>query len=88
MSVYAAAVEPHIYFWQGVDNKSVCGHSVRMRTRKPISREQILAALEASGHDVEKAADLIGDVSGRTLYRRMAEMGIKRSDRYEAAQAA
>ena len=64
-----------------------------MRTRKPITREQILAALDEGGHDVETAAvalsrELGESVSGRTLYRRMAELGIKRSDRYEAATAA
>ena len=69
------------------------GHIVRMRTRKPITRDQILAALEAGQHDVESAAVVLSrelgeSVSGRTLYRRMAELGIKRSDRYEAAQAA
>lgn len=58
-----------------------------MRTRKPITRDEILSALEAGDHDVDRAAVLL-EVSGRTLYRRMAELGIKRSDRYEAAQAA
>ena len=58
-----------------------------MRTRKPITREQILAALDHADHDVDRAAELL-EVSGRTLYRRMAELGVKRSDRYEAAQAA
>lgn len=62
-------------------------HYVRMRTRKPITRDEILSALNLAEHDVDRAADLLG-VSGRTLYRRMAELGIKRSDRYEAAQAA
>ena len=59
----------------------------RMRPRTPITREQILAALDASDHDVDGAAARLG-VSGRTLYRRMAELGIKKSDRYEAAEAA
>ena len=59
----------------------------RMRTRKPITREAILAALDAHDHDVDRAAEAL-EVSGRTLYRRMAELGVKRSDRYEAAQAA
>lgn len=58
-----------------------------MRPRKHLSREEVLNALEVVDHDVELAADLLG-VSGRTLYRRMAELGIKKSDRYEAAEAA
>lgn len=58
-----------------------------MRPRTPITREQILHALDAADHDVERAGALLG-VSGRTLRRRMAEYGIKRSDRYEAAEAA
>ena len=79
--------EAHIYFWQGVDNMSPRCHCVHMRTRKPITRDEILSALELAEHDVERAALLL-EVSGRTLYRRMAELGIKRSDRYEAAEAA
>ena len=58
-----------------------------MRRRKPLTREDILSALDVANHDVERAALLL-EVSGRTLYRRMAELGIKRSDRYEAAEAA
>ena len=58
-----------------------------MRRRKPITRDQVLAALDSADHDVEAAARVL-EVSGRTLYRRMAELGIKRSDRYEAATAA
>ena len=58
-----------------------------MRRRKPITRDEILAALDASDHDVDAAAKAL-EVSGRTLYRRMAELGVKRSDRYEAARAA
>ena len=58
-----------------------------MRPRTPITREQILAALDASDHDVDSAAALL-QVSGRTLYRRMRDMGIRKSDRYEAAEAA
>ena len=69
------------------------GRLCHMRRRTPITRDQILEALEAAGHDVELAAVVLSQelgtsVSGRTLYRRMAELGVKRSDRYEAAQAA
>jgi transcriptional regulator of acetoin/glycerol metabolism len=47
-----------------------------MRTRRPISAIDILRALEASkGHVAEAAKRL--EVSDRTLYRRMAEFGIK-----------
>lgn len=60
---------------------------VRMRTRKPISREALLAALENADHDVDEAAKSF-DVSGRTLRRRMAEYGIKPRVRYEVAEAA
>ena len=63
------------------------GRLCHMRRRTPITRDQILEALDSTDHDVERAAELLG-VSGRTLYRRMAELGVKRSDRYEAAQAA
>lgn len=63
------------------------GHIVRMRTRKPLSREQILSALEATGHKVEEAGALLG-VSGRTLRRRMAEYGMKPRVRYELEEAA
>lgn len=64
-----------------------------MRRRKQITPEQILAALEASDHDVEAAAALIRaeigeSFSSRTLRRRMADYGITRSGRYEAARAA
>lgn len=58
-----------------------------MRPKTPITREQVLTALDAADHDVEKAGELLG-VSGRTLRRRMAEYGIRRADRYEAAEAA
>lgn len=58
-----------------------------MRTRKPITRDAILAALDEAGHDVEAAAVVVSrelgqSVSGRTLYRRMREYGIQRTDRY------
>ena len=62
-------------------------HCVRMRTRKPITLSQIKAALDICNHDVRRSAEML-EVSERTLYRRMAEYGIKRSDRYEAAEAA
>ena len=47
-----------------------------MRTRRPISAIDILRSLEACKGDVDKAAAQLG-VSARTLYRRMAEFGIK-----------
>jgi transcriptional regulator of acetoin/glycerol metabolism len=52
-----------------------------MRQRKPITRDAILTALDETDHDVETAARLL-EVSGRTLYRRMREYGIQRTDRY------
>ena len=70
-----------------VCQREVGGHEGRMRPRTPIARDQILAALDATDHDVDGAAALL-QVSARTLYRRMAELGIKKSDRYEAAEAA
>ena len=47
-----------------------------MRTRKPITEEQILAALYTSDGDVKAAAKAL-EVSDRTLYRRMADYGIR-----------
>lgn len=59
-----------------------------MRTKKPISRDDLMRSLEASKHDVDKAAAVFG-VSGRTLRRRMAEYGIKPSGiRYEITEEA
>ena len=64
------------------------GHHVRMRTRKPISREDLLVALDNADHDVDEAAKSF-EVSGRTLRRRMAEYGIKaKGPRYEAVAKA
>lgn len=60
----------------------------RMRPRTPLTREQILAALDAANHDVERAATEFLGVSGRTLYRRMAEFDIGKPDRYEPRKAA
>ncbi len=67
-----------------LDRMTADGHDVRMRTRQPISREELMAALVAAEHDVERAAQTF-DVSGRTLRRRMAEYGIKPRVRYEHA---
>ena len=58
-----------------------------MRPRTHISTDRILAALDAHQGNVEAAAVELG-VSSRTLYRRMAEYGIKPRVRYEAAEAA
>ena len=58
-----------------------------MRPRTPLTAEQIIAALERSGGDVDAAAVLL-ETSARTLYRRMDEYGIKRQRRYEQAPAA
>lgn len=52
-----------------------------MRPRTPLTAEQIVAALEGAEGDVEAAARILR-VSGRTLYRRMAEYGIKPRVRY------
>lgn len=59
----------------------------RMRPRTPITAEQIITALERSSGDVGAAAALL-KVSGRTLYRRMAEFGIKPHVRYQIGEAA
>ena len=57
-----------------------------MRPRTPITAEQIVKALATTKGDVEAAASLL-NVSGRTLYRRMAEYGIKPQVRYELEAA-
>lgn len=48
-----------------------------MRTRKPITEPEVIHTLAVCRGDVEEAADMLG-VSARTLYRRMAEFGIRR----------
>jgi transcriptional regulator of acetoin/glycerol metabolism len=55
-----------------------------MRTRAPLTAAQILEALERAGGDLPAAARELG-VSDRTLYRRMAEYGIRARLRYEPA---
>jgi len=47
-----------------------------MRTRLPLTPQEIVDALRHCNGDIEAAArDL--DISSRTLYRRMAEFGIR-----------
>jgi DNA-binding NtrC family response regulator len=55
-----------------------------MRTRIPITNDQVTAALNDSDGDVKDAADRLG-VSERTLRRRMRDYGIKARVRYEEA---
>jgi len=58
-----------------------------MRTRLPLSAPEIVDALRQCGGDVEAAAQFL-DVSTRTLYRRMAEFGIRARISYEPVEAA
>jgi len=58
-----------------------------MRTRTPITAQEILGTLSVCRGNLREAADLLG-VSERTLYRRMAEFGIKPKRTYEQADAA
>jgi transcriptional regulator of acetoin/glycerol metabolism len=58
-----------------------------MRTRTQLDPDAIVAALNASEGDVDVAAKELG-VSARTLYRRMADHGIKPQVRYEREAAA
>ncbi len=55
-----------------------------MRTRIPLSHEQVTAALNDSDGDVKDAATRLG-ISERTLRRRMRDYGIKARVRYEEA---
>ena len=48
-----------------------------MRTRFPLTPQDILNALTAAEGDLPAAAKAL-DISERTLYRRMAEFGIRR----------
>jgi len=57
-----------------------------MRTRKAIAEEAIVAALQAHAGDVDAAAAALG-VSGRTLYRRMKEYGIRAQVEYRKEAA-
>lgn len=75
-----------IYFVLTLDNMPVGGHYVHMRTRIPITPEQVTEALNAADGDVEAAADRLG-VSARTLRRRIREYGLKPRVQYEAAVA-
>lgn len=58
-----------------------------MRTRIPITVQQVTDALNAAHGDVEAAADQLG-VSARTLRRRIREWGLKPQIRYVAETAA
>ena len=60
---------------------------VVMRTRIPITAEEVLEALERAQWDVKAAASAL-DVNERTLYRRMRDYGIKRRIRYGTGEAA
>lgn len=53
-----------------------------MRTRTPISEADILAALRQCDWELRAAAHEL-DISVRTLYRRMAEYGIRGRVQYE-----
>jgi DNA-binding NtrC family response regulator len=67
-----------------LDRMPAGGHDARMRTRIPITNDQVTAALNDSDGDVKDAADRLG-VSERTLRRRMRDYGIKARVRYEEA---
>jgi DNA-binding NtrC family response regulator len=58
-----------------------------MRTKTPITAEEILGTLSVCKGDLRQAADMLG-ISERTLYRRMAEYGIKVRRNYERVEAA
>ena len=58
-----------------------------MRTRFPLTAPEIVDALRQCRGDVEAAAQLL-DISTRTLYRRMAEFGIRARVIYEPVDAA
>ena len=81
-----------IYFWQRVDIVPAGGHHARMRTRVPITAEQIVRALNAADGDLKVAVALVNaetgwPVSERTLRRRMADYGIKPTVRYQVKAA-
>ena len=58
-----------------------------MRTRLPLTAPEIVDALRRCGGDIEAAAQYL-DISSRTLYRRMAEYGIRARLIYEPVDAA
>jgi transcriptional regulator with GAF, ATPase, and Fis domain len=70
-----------------LDKWRVHRHIVAMPTRKQLTKDEILAALDEWEHDIQATAAALGH-SERTLQRRMAELGIRARIRYEAAEAA
>lgn len=58
-----------------------------MRTRFPLTAQEIVDALRHCNGDVEAAAQYL-DISTRTLYRRMAEFGIRARISYEPVSPA
>lgn len=62
---------------------AVYRHNGAMRTRIPIESEQIVAALNESNGDMKAAARLL-EISDRTLYRRMADFGIRAKVEFQA----
>ena len=69
-----------------LDNMTADGHYVHMRTRIPITPEQVTEALNAADGDVEAAAARLG-VSARTLRRRIRDFGLKPRVQYTSAAA-
>jgi len=57
-----------------------------MRTRLPLTAPEIVDALRQCRGDVEAAAQFLG-ISSRTLYRRMADYGIRARVSYESERA-
>ncbi len=58
-----------------------------MRPRTPITAEEILGTLSICRGNLREAADMLA-ISERTLYRRMAEFGIKPKVSYERVAGA
>ena len=57
-----------------------------MRTRTPLTAHEIVDSLRQCRGDVDAAAQLLG-ISSRTLYRRMAEFGIRAHITYKPVEA-
>jgi transcriptional regulator of acetoin/glycerol metabolism len=72
--------------WQSIDIVADFRQDVAMRPRTPITAEEILGTLSVSRGNLREAADLLG-ISERTLYRRMAEFGIKPRRSYERVES-
>ncbi len=66
---------------------AVFRQSGAVRSRTPITAEEILGTLNVCRGNLREAADMLG-ISERTLYRRMAEYGIKPRRSYERVEAA